>query len=96
MSLLAVELAMAAPLFMQSPDRFRFWPELVKREMIDSGGTVFPGIRIYGLAARQLLRDSKPCVWINSENGERNEAPQAVRPAGVSDEQDSRVSRLRP
>ena len=22
---------------------------------------------------RQLLRDRKPCVWINSENGERNE-----------------------
>jgi hypothetical protein len=46
---------------------------LVRREMIDSGGTVFPGIPIYGLTASQLLRDSRPCVWINSENGERNE-----------------------
>ena len=72
-ALLAVELAMAAPLFMRSTDRFRFWPELVKREMINSSGTMFPGTRIYGLTARQLLRDSKPCVWINSENGERNE-----------------------
>jgi hypothetical protein len=34
---------------------------------------MFPGIPIYGLAVRQLLRDSEPCVWINSGNGERNE-----------------------
>ena len=80
-SLLVVELAMAAPLFMRSPQRFRFWPELVTREMINSSGTLFPGIPVYGLAARQLLRDSKPCVWINSENGERNELiKQFVRP----------------
>lgn len=72
-TLLALELAMAAPLVMQSPDRFKFWPDLVKREMIDSGGTLFPGIAVYGLTARQLLRDGTPCVWINSENGERNE-----------------------
>ena len=72
-ALLAVELAMAAPLFMRSTDRFRFWPELVTREMIHSSGTMFPGTRIYGLTARQLLRDSNPCLWINSENGERNE-----------------------
>jgi hypothetical protein len=41
--------------------------------MIDSSGTVFPGTRINGLVARQLVRDPQPCVWINSENGERNE-----------------------
>ena len=72
-SLAAVQLALAVPMLTRSTDRFRFWPEMVRREMIDSSGTVFPGIRIYGQGARQLLRDSGPCVWINSENGERNE-----------------------
>ncbi|MEO8258291.1 MAG: hypothetical protein ABI868_13165 [Acidobacteriota bacterium] len=72
-SLLALQLAQAAPLFTRSIDRFNLWPPLVTGELIESGGTIFTGFPIYGMTARQLVRDPRPCVWINSENGEKNE-----------------------
>jgi hypothetical protein len=71
--LVALQMVQAAPLFTRSIDRFALWPSLVTDELIDSGGTIFVGLPIYGMTTWQLVRNKTPCVWINSENGEQNE-----------------------
>ncbi len=71
--LIALQLVQAVPLFTHSIDRFRLWPPLVTGELVESGGTIFTGFPIYGMTAWQLVRDNRPCVWINSEHGEKNE-----------------------
>jgi hypothetical protein len=70
---IALHLVQGAPLFMHSPSRFSRWPGLVTVELVDSAGTTFSGFPIQGLTLRQILRDHRPCIWINAENGEKNE-----------------------
>ena len=94
-SLLAVQLAMAAPLFMRLPDDRILARSDRAGESIESGGTLFSGIPIYGQTARQLLHDSKPCVGSTprTANGTNSSSSSCGRCSG---EQDSRLSRLRP
>lgn len=75
--IIALHLVQGAPLFMHSPSRFSPWPSLITVELVDSGGTIFPGFPIEGLTLRQTLREDRPCIWINSENGEKNEVLEA-------------------
>jgi len=72
-AVVAVHLVLSAPLFMHSPSRFSIWPRLITVELVDSGGTIFPGLPIHAMTLRQIIRDDRPCIWINSTNGEKNE-----------------------
>ena len=70
---LAVHMVQSAPLFTHSAARFETWPRLITLELVDSAGTTFSGFPINGMTLRQIVRDDRPCVWINSDNGEKNE-----------------------